>query len=167
MAENSTEQDEVIPQSVPNVEAMGYPMGDSIYGLAEQVAQEQEARDAIPSLTEDSSQVLQKKVPSFWAYLLGEQVIPDSVEPEVKRKRGRPRKHGRAKKIDRRENKIEHALATHKILSHQVEQQVIEEVEHRIKYDFLLSHLTIRKMVADKFGLTYNQVYDLTKHLTC
>lgn len=118
-----------------------------------------ESQYEIPSLQTETLDTLQKKTPSFWAYLLGEQVIAASVEPEVRRQRGRPRKYLPAK-IDRREHKIEFDPSRHKIIPPEIRSAVRET-----RKKCVLSTSDAISSTARQFGLTYDQVYELTRDM--
>ena len=113
----------------------------------------------IPCLQAETLDTLEKKVPSFFAYLLGEQVIPKSVDPEVKKTRGRPRKY-LPQRQSRTVHKIEHDPSLHKVIPDRIRSAVREMRKRSI-----LPTVEAISSTARHFGLTYQQVFDLTRDL--
>ncbi len=117
-------------------------------------------RAEIPKLTEETLESVEKKVPSFFAYLLGEQYVPpSSYEPP--RGRGRPRKYG-PKPVGKRVHKIEERVVTSVKIPVKIQRAIVKEFRDVYMPDLIPVKATVEK-IARTYDLAYEQAFDLVK----
>ena len=126
----------------------------------------QEYLDSIPSLTSETLDTLEKKTPKFFAYLTGDQSIPEESK-YVSKGRGRPKKYVPIP-VGKTVHKIELDKSIHVETPLKIRAEMIEEFEaigfafHPISGIIEPDHIKNSvQFLATQHNLSYKQAYEI------
>jgi len=112
----------------------------------------------IPKFEDETLETLEKKAPSFFAYLLGTQYVPESTI-EAPRGRGRPRKYD-PKPVGRRVHKIEEGQPIAMKIPVTLQRAIKKEFEEIYLPGVIPVKATVEKL-ARTYNIPYQQVFKL------